>query len=162
MRSLGSESIGAFELGNNSWRARAQTERRQRLLSKPSGLPLWPLLAEIQDLGWQNSNAVSLRFTGQSAYIQGDGSWESNYPHRLSEKGVLPFSSQWDCSYPKSEKMRKCFRNIFFWLGYQEWAWCFHTLFLFAPSKPSPNLSPSLASLLPKWFPIRFHFILLS
>lgn len=113
MRSLGSGSIGAFELGNNSWRARAQTERRQRLLPKPSELPLWPLLAEIQDLGWQNSNAVSLRFTEQSAHIQGDRSWESNYPHCLWEKGVLPFSSQWDCLYPKSEKMRKCFRNIF-------------------------------------------------
>lgn len=51
MRSLGSGSIGAFELGNNRWRARTQTGRRQRLLSKPSGLPLWPPVSRDPGLG---------------------------------------------------------------------------------------------------------------
>lgn len=108
MRSLGSGSIGAFELGSNCWRARTQTGRRQRLLSKPSGLPLWSPVSRDPGLGLteQQCSVPDLPIQHHRTECTQLGSWESNYPHCLPEKGVLPFS------LPKSEKMRKCFRNI--------------------------------------------------
>lgn len=75
--------------------------------------------------------------------------------HTASERRESYPSARNETVYTQNQKRWENALEIFFWLGYQKWVWCFHTLFLFAPQNPllislhlllvsSPNSSQSI------------------